>query len=176
MVFPAPGSSARRNRRWGARQQFAVDGVDLVWQRLQVAGGGDRQHRVEKGRVVDAQCLGGQPPGFWVGVEPRAIAGGDDRQAGLAVAAKDDLVRPTVDVAVREGDRVRADPLSLHDCDRTRPGNAEDLGARDQGFQAGLNGRRVARFVPIHVDPRLTAVLRQYRGSLTPVRKTGVLR
>ena len=79
IVLPAPGSSASRNRSGGPRQQLAVDGLDLVRQRLQVAGG-HGQHRVEPARHLDPDGLSGQPVRGGVTVESRLVVGLDDPQ------------------------------------------------------------------------------------------------
>ena len=78
IVLPAPGSSASRNRSGVRGQQLAVDGADLVRQRLHVAGG-DGQHRVEQAGQGDALGLGDQLEVGGVGVEGAAAGLGDAR-------------------------------------------------------------------------------------------------
>ena len=57
IVFPAPGSSARRNRSGVRGQELAVHRADLVRQRPHVAGC-DGEHRVVQAGELDALGLG----------------------------------------------------------------------------------------------------------------------
>lgn len=52
IVFPAPGSSASKNRSGVRATTLSVHGADLVRQRLHI-GGGDSQHRVRQPRQHD---------------------------------------------------------------------------------------------------------------------------
>ena len=68
IVLPAPGIVGEQEAQRGARQQLAVDGADLVRQRLDVAGR-DREHRVEQAGELDPLRLGHQLEGRRAGVE-----------------------------------------------------------------------------------------------------------
>ena len=72
-----------------ARQQLAVDGLDLVRQRLDVAGR-DREHRVEEAGERDPLRLGGELEVARVGVEGRLPVCATDR--AVLVLAEDDLL------------------------------------------------------------------------------------
>ena len=95
IVLPAPGSSARTNRKRLARQHRLVDGRDLVRQRLHVRGV-DRHHRVEQKREVDALGLAGQLERRAVAVEgPRAFDRGDVMLASSARPSSRSLIVPS---------------------------------------------------------------------------------
>ena len=95
-------------------QQVAVDGLDLVGERVQVTGG-HRQHRVELCRHLDPQRLHTQLEISRITGEPGCLAGRDDPQpAGLA-AQQDLLVDTAILGSEDHRDRICAMPLGRDD-------------------------------------------------------------
>ena len=111
----------------GPPDQLAVDGLDLVGQRLQI-GGMHREHRVETARHPDPQRLGGQLER--AGVRGQVVRGPLDAiQAGLVVAVQDALVEFRVLRAVGEAQGIAADPCRGDHSYRCITGDPGDLRA-----------------------------------------------
>lgn len=154
MVLPAPGSSARRNRS-GVRGRSSPYTAVIWWGRA-CRSGRDGQHRIEQGRVADAEGLCGQPPCGWVTVEGRSRALCGDGERPLLLPTEDSLVGPPVLVAVGDCHEVRAVPLDLDHRDRSRSGDAEGLRPGDEVLQPGADGafERGVRLRFLHASPR----------------------
>ena len=112
----------------GSAQEFAVDGLDLVGERLQI-GGMHREHRVETARHTDAQRLGGELER--VGVCREVVCSPlDDIQAGLVIAVQDALVESRILRPEGKAQGVAANPCRGHHSHRRSAGDPDDLRAR----------------------------------------------
>ena len=115
-----------------ARQHLAVDGLDLMRQRVDRARG-DRDHRVEQIGEVDPAGLGGESEQVAVGVErPPPLRAFDDLERSLVSAEHEPLVNLGLVVAVGERHRRRAVPLDGDDGDGTRRVETGNPNAGDQ--------------------------------------------
>ena len=110
-----------------ARQHLAIDGGDLVRQRLDLRRG-DRDVGVEEIGQANAVRLGREAQQAAIGVEPIGPARLDELEADL-LAAHDE---PLVDAAIDPKDdveRVRAELRDLHDLGEPRGVEAAKAGA-----------------------------------------------
>ena len=96
-----------------ARQHLAVDGGDLVRQRLDLRGA-DGEIGIEQVGEPDAVGLGRQPKKAAVGVEGVRAPGLDELERGLLAPIDEPLADPAVD-AEHEVQRVRAEARDLND-------------------------------------------------------------
>ena len=118
IVLPAPGSSHEREAQRLAGQHLAVDGLDLVRQRLEEAQV-HREPRVEEVREPDPASLGREAEEVAVGIERPRPAGRIDGE-GRRVRGVDELVRHLAHGgAERERDARAAVPLRRDDLDGT---------------------------------------------------------
>ena len=153
IVLPAPGIVGQQVAERLAGQHFAVDGRNLVRQRLDHRSV-DGQQRIEEVGQPDSLGLGNQPEKRTIAVETPRAALGDDFDGGLAVAVKQARCRPSRGVLVREIDGDVADPLDVHNRDELVGKDALDGGPASQIFQF----RHASR-------PHLAS---QHRGCRTP--------
>ena len=117
-----------------AVQQFTVDSLDLVGERLQVRRL-HREHRVEPARHADAEGLGGQLESGGVGFEVVSRAVLCSREPGLVVAIQEAFVELAFGGAVGEADRVGADPGGGDHGDRSVTDDAGNLSAWGDLFE-----------------------------------------
>ena len=115
-------------------EQLAVDGLDLVRERLQV-GGVHREHRVEPAGHPDPQRLGGQLERRGVRGEVVGGASLGQFQAWLVIAVQETLVEPASVRAVGEAEGVAADPGHRHHRHRRTTSYPENLRASSNVFE-----------------------------------------
>ncbi len=127
-------------RRPVQHRAVVVDRPDLVRQWADIAGG-DGQHRIEVGRIADAQSLGREPPRLRIAVEGADRPGpGLDAQIGLGIAAQDHLVRPTTGVQIGQRHQVATVPRHRDHIDRSRTDRAGNRQTRGQVLEAHPDG------------------------------------
>ena len=138
IVFPAPGSSARTNRKRLPGKHRLIDGRDLVGQRLHVRRV-DRHHRVEEKREVDALRFAGQLERRTVTVEGPGAFNRRDADALFVGPAEEPFFRGAVRGAVEDLNGTLAD---RHDSGHRR---------HDRRFQADERQSRFEVFEFQHV-------------------------
>ena len=99
-----PGVIGEHKAQRLAGEQFAVDGPDLVRERLH-QGQMHREQRVEQVRQADPPSLRDQGEQLAVGIEPEARTCATDLEGCLVGAVEETLTDPAVGVTVGEGDR-----------------------------------------------------------------------
>jgi hypothetical protein len=122
-----------------ARQHLAVDGADLVRQRLQVRRV-NREVGVEQVREPDAQSLRGETEELGVRVEAPGAARLLDLEPRLVRAVEELVIDAALVVAVGERQRLRAVPLLGDDGDRAVREDTAHAGTGRQVFEACADG------------------------------------
>ena len=107
IVLPAPGSSARTNRKRLARQHRLVNGGDLVGQRVDVRGV-DGHHRVEQECEVDPLGFARELERGAVAIERKWAFNSGDVDRVLVGASQEAFLDRAVGCPVNELDRALA--------------------------------------------------------------------
>ena len=118
-----------------ARQHLAIDGGDLVRQRLDQRRV-DRQVGIEKVGKPDAQRLRSQPQQMTVPIEGPGTPCFDNGQRGLFIAENDAAADAAFLILIDDLDRLATMPFDIDDPGAARCGYAPDIGPGLKIFQS----------------------------------------